>query len=147
MNLEDIGEWDDALFCVTDLTACCRPPYNSEMLLGNLFFPNGTRLVSSGAQWDFHRTRGQRTILLHRRRGGVTGIYSCVVPNAINVTQTIYIGVYSANTGELSWPCFELYELYIHSLGARPSGKLACINSLWDVSSLQASYAIIEGVD
>ena len=39
------------------------------------------------------------------------------------------------------------------SLGARPShaeggsGKLAYINSLWDVASLQASYAIIEGVD
>ena len=26
-------------------------------------------------------------------------------------------------------------------------GKLAYINSLWDVASLQASYAIIEGVD
>ena len=39
------------------------------------------------------------------------------------------------------------------SLGARPShveggsGKLAFINSLWDVVSLQAFYAIIEGVD
>ena len=39
------------------------------------------------------------------------------------------------------------------SLGARPlhveggSGKLVYINSLWDVASLQASYAIIEGVD
>ena len=41
----------------------------------------------------------------------------------------------------------------ITSLGARPShaeggsGKLAYINSLWDVAYLQASYAIIEGVD
>ena len=39
------------------------------------------------------------------------------------------------------------------SLGARPShveggsGKLAYINSLWDMVSLQAFYAIIEGVD
>ena len=42
---------------------------------------------------------------------------------------------------------------YQDSLGARPShaeggsGKLAYINSLWDVASSQASYAIIEGVD
>ena len=41
----------------------------------------------------------------------------------------------------------------ISSLGARPShaeggsGKLAYINSLWDVASLRASYAIIEGDD
>ena len=103
VTLEDIGEGDDALRCVTDLTACCRPPYTSEMgpvFLGHLFFPNGSRLPSSGAQWDFHRTRGQSAILLHRRRGGVNGIYICVVPNAMNVTQTIYIGVYSASTGE-----------------------------------------------
>ena len=45
------------------------------------------------------------------------------------------------------------YILHLISLGARPShaeggsGKLAYINSLWDVASLQASYAIIEDVD
>jgi len=36
---------------------------------------------------------------LLRRRGGEEGIYSCVIPDAMNVTQTIYIGVYSANNG------------------------------------------------
>ena len=39
-------------------------------------------------------------VLLHRRRGGVSGIYSCEIPDAMNVTQAIYIGVYSADTGE-----------------------------------------------
>ena len=106
MTLENIGEGDDALLCITDLTACCRPPYTdlgsayTSALLGNWFFPNGTRVTSSGAMWDFHRTRGGSVILLHRRRAGVTGIYSCVVPDAMNVTQTIYIGVYSRADGE-----------------------------------------------
>ena len=36
----------------------------------------------------------------YRRRGGVEGIYRCVIPDAVNVIQTIYIGVYSASTGE-----------------------------------------------
>ena len=94
-----MGEGDGALFCVTDLTACCRPPYSSNPT-GNWYFPNGTRIPSSGFQLYFHRTRGQSAILLHRRRGGVTGVYSCEIFDAMNVTQTIYFGVYSANTGE-----------------------------------------------
>ena len=39
-------------------------------------------------------------VRLHRRRGGVEGIYRCEIPDAMNVTQTIYIGVYSISTGE-----------------------------------------------
>ena len=37
---------------------------------------------------------------LNRRRGGEEGIYRCEIPDAMNVTQSIYIGVYSASTGE-----------------------------------------------
>ena len=103
MILEDIGEGDDALICMTSQTACCRPPYTDGMepkALGNWFFPNGTRVPSSGEQWDFHRTRDHMKVLLHRKRGGVEGIYHCMIPDTMNVNQTIYIGVYSASTGE-----------------------------------------------
>ena len=102
MTLEDIGDGDDALLCVTDLTACCRSPYIPlrSVAIGNWFFPNGTRVPSSGAQWDFHRRRGQSVVLMHRRRGGENGIYRCEIPDATNVTQTIYIGVYTADAGE-----------------------------------------------
>ena len=104
VTLEKIGEGDDALLCVTDQPPCCRPSYTilfgvTRPPVGNWFFPNGTRVPSSGAKWDLHRTRGQMVVLLHRRRGGVNGIYHCVIPDATNVTQTIYIGVYSADTG------------------------------------------------
>ena len=99
--LEDIGEGDDAFFCKTNQTACCRAPYTGDMgSVGNWFFPNGTRVPSSDEEWDFHRTRGQMVIRMHRKRGGVEGIYHCEIPDAINVTQTIYIGVYSASTGK-----------------------------------------------
>ena len=102
VTLEDITEGDDALFCLTDLTACCRPPYTGywEPFIGNWYFPNGTRVPSLGEPWDVYRSRGQMVVRLQRRRGGVEGIYSCVISDATNVTQTIYIGVYTANTGE-----------------------------------------------
>ena len=100
--LEDIGGDNDALLCLTDLTACCRPPYTSgsKSAIGNWFFPNGTRVPSSGSSWDFYRTRGQMMVLLQRRRGGVNGIYRCEIPDAMNVNQFLYIGVYTNNTGE-----------------------------------------------
>ena len=101
VTLEDIGERDDGLLCTTNFTACCIPPYTGNWFaLGNWFFPNGTIVPSSGEQWDFYRTRGQMVVALNRIRGGVEGIYLCEIPDSMNVTQSIYIGVYTANTGE-----------------------------------------------
>ena len=93
--LEDIGEGDNALLCVTNQTACCNQPGNS-----NWFFPNGTRVPSSNEQWGFHRTRDQMLVRLNRRRDAVDGIYRYEITASMNVTQTIYIGVYTASTGE-----------------------------------------------
>ena len=100
VTLEDIGEWPDALLCVTDYTACCRPPYTGYSTAGNWYFPNETRVPSPGNRWEFCRSRGQMVVSLHRSRGGEEGIYRCEIPDARNVTQTIYIGVYTADTGE-----------------------------------------------
>ena len=101
--LEDIGDGDDdALLCRTNYTTCCRHPNTgvNESALGNWFFPNGTRVPSASTNWGFYRTRGQMVVRMYRRRGGVEGIYRCEIPDTLNVTQTIYIGVYSASTGE-----------------------------------------------
>ena len=101
--MEDIGEGDNALFCITNLTACCTHPYTrgTPKAIGNWYFPNGTRLHSvNGEEWDLYRSRGKMVIRMNRRRGGVEGIYHCEIPDAMNVAQNIYIGVYSASTGE-----------------------------------------------
>ena len=101
MNLEDIGEEDDALFCKTNLTACCHASDTNNLPgLGNWFIPNGTKVPSSSSQWDFYRTRGQMVVRMHRRRGGVNGIYHCEIPDSMNVNQSINIGVYNTSTGE-----------------------------------------------
>ena len=97
MALEDIGgENDTALLCMTNLTACCKP----GTAIGNWFFPNGTRVPSSGNQWDFYRSRDNMVVRMHRRRGGVDGIYRCEISVLMIVNQSIYIGVYTASTGE-----------------------------------------------
>ena len=96
MALEDIGEGDDAQLCVTNLTNSCP----NQSFKGNWFFPNGTRLPNRGPSADFYRTRSQMMICLHRRRGGVDGVYRCEIRDSMCVLQTIYIGVYTAGSGE-----------------------------------------------
>ena len=103
--LDNIGEGDESLRCLTDLPACCRRPYTTDPMmsvLGNWYFPNGTRVPSSGNQWNFHRTRGQMVVRLHRRRGGATGIYHCNVLDQNGEQLSRYVGVYTTNTGGYS---------------------------------------------
>ena len=49
-------------------------------------------------------------VSLNRRRGGEEGIYSCVIPDSTNVTQTIYIGVYTAQSGESMFCSFQPFH-------------------------------------
>ena len=102
MTLEDIGENDSALLCVTNFTVCCKPSDTSinEPTLGKWIFPNGSEVSCAGKQCEFYITRGQMVVRMNRRRGGVEGIYRCVIPDSMNVTQSIFIGVYTAGSGE-----------------------------------------------
>ena len=106
VTLEDIGEDDNPLLCMTNLSACCRTPGSVS---GNWYFPNTTRVpsdmdhINRNLTWNIYRTRGKMVVYMHHRRGGVDGIYRCVIPDSMNVTQTIYIGVYTAGSGE--WHC------------------------------------------
>ena len=98
VTLEDIGQGTDALLCMTNLTTCCRNATSGAK--GNWYFPNGSKVFGTNAQWNFFRSRGQRVVYLNRRSGGVDGIYHCEIPDSMNVTQTIYIGLYTGDTGE-----------------------------------------------
>ena len=106
MNLEDIGEGNNELLCITDNTACCSRAESPGMaVLGDWSFPNGTVvpneiITADGLRWDFYRLRGASRVRLLRRRGGVDGIYRCDIPDNSDVFQTIYIGIYSASTGK-----------------------------------------------
>ena len=99
VTLEDLGENDTALLCVTNLTACCQLPGSNGSTIGKWFFPNGTEVSSSSAMWSFYITSGDMMVLLHHTKGGVEGIYRCEI-HSMKVNQTIYIGVYTASAGE-----------------------------------------------
>ena len=90
MTLEDIGEGGDALLCKTGSA------------LGEWFYPNGTEIVNETTQEerDIYRTRNQSVVRLNRKRVGEEGIYRCEIPDSMNGTQTIYIGVYTASSGK-----------------------------------------------
>ena len=98
--LDNIGESRESLLCLTDLPACCRDDYTGGRgHLGHWFFPNATMVPNFGDQWEFYRTRGQMVVLMHRRKGGATGIYYCDIPNQNEDPRRLYVGVYTTNTG------------------------------------------------
>ena len=117
VTLEDIGESGvNGLLCLTDLATCCRGrDTNGRGALGNWFYPNETAVpnriigfVGGGTSGtpiisEFYRDRDESIVRMNRRRGGVDGIYRCQIPVSLGspiVYQTMYIGVYTASTGE-----------------------------------------------
>ena len=52
--------------------------------------------ATTGLEWDLYGTRDHRNC----RGCGVDGIYRCEIPDSMNVTQSIYIGVYTARSHE-----------------------------------------------
>ena len=103
--LENIGEDDTALLCMSNLSACCRQQYTVEnvSVRGNWFLPSGSTIANetSSELRDFYSERGQVVVVrLNLGRIGENGIYRCEIPDSLNVTQTIYIGGYTAGNGE-----------------------------------------------
>ena len=98
--LDNIGESSNSLRCLTNNTACCGRAQSPYMdILGDWYYPNDTVVANTGNGWEFYRNRGQSVVRLNRRRDGVDGIYRCVIPDAEGVNQIMFIGVYTANTG------------------------------------------------
>ena len=73
----------DDLLCVTELRPCCidsiqqgewYSPYNSNVSVSR--YTNGTVLLPSDHVYS-------------------NGVYHCAIPNAMNITLYIYVGVYN----------------------------------------------------
>ena len=94
MTLEDIGDGNDALFCMTNLTGV------NGSAIGDWYFPNGTAVFSTHNDSEIHKTGGEMAVRLNRRRGGEEGIYHCEIADSMDVNQSIYVGVYNTSTGE-----------------------------------------------
>ena len=93
----DLGEDSGALYCLTDRTQCCSTEAGGE--LGVWRSPDGSD-VSGSTTADVYLVRGFSSLLLNRRSSavGLTGVYTCVIPDAGNVLRTLYIGVWNNDT-------------------------------------------------
>ena len=96
VDVEDIGESDNALLCITDKTHCCAPPY-SHKRAGEWYFPDGYKVTIEGSNPPenlFFRNRGQGVVRLNRRGNpSERGLFRCQVPDASNTMQSIYINI------------------------------------------------------
>ena len=104
VTLEDIDEDDNALLCITNSIACCGQDYKDEngSIIGNWFFANRSKVPRNpncSGLCDFYMDAHHMMVCLNHRRSGVEGIYMCEIPDSMNITQTIYIGVYTAGIG------------------------------------------------
>ena len=101
VNIMDIGTGSTALNCTTTYRPCCFsvPPPGTHW-----YFPNGSQVENNNAL-PYYRTRTQvsppGTVLLHRNPGATTtGIFCCEIPDASGIFQSLYVGIYTAYTGE-----------------------------------------------
>jgi hypothetical protein len=94
ISLNSVGEGSSALYCLTNRTLCCGANTGGADR-GIWRFSNDYNL-REGAHADIYFTRGFSAILLNRRSNavGLTGVYTCLIPDAQNTLRTLKIGLY-----------------------------------------------------
>ncbi len=107
VTITDIEVGDNALFCLSNSSSCCRP--RNGIASGQWFLPGGSNPISgsgeSSSAADFSRSRRSSAVLLNRRNNaiGPEGLYRCDVIDARNITKSLFIGIYSFNRGEVHY--------------------------------------------
>ena len=100
--LTDIGERDNALFCLSASTQCCGLSDNPNGRdLGDWYFPDGGIVaIVPGGDSDtpdnyrsIFRNRGPSVMRLNRRNNATspTGVYRCEIPDARGTNQSILV--------------------------------------------------------
>ena len=96
VTITDIGTGSAALLCTTTHPACCLSTDGSQW-----YFPDGSAVQRTGTTYYRTRTIYVGTVRLHRNPGATTtGVFHCDIPDASGDLQSIYVGIYTATTGE-----------------------------------------------
>ena len=105
VTITDIGEFRNALLCITNYSDCCRHHdlYYYYKGRSEWYYHNGSTVRIHGSGYDFYRTRGPNVVRLNRRNNATlpTGIYRCNIPVGDYNDTDIYIGVYNPESGKL----------------------------------------------
>ena len=101
MTITDIGEFRNALLCITNLSECCRQSYTGTSPR-DWYYPNNGSVATSGTGSEFYRNRDPSVVRLNRRNNATspTGIYRCRIPVNNQTGVDIYVGVYNAISGK-----------------------------------------------
>ncbi len=98
VTITDIGVGDNALFCLSNSSSCCRG--SNGVASGEWFLPGGFSPIPSGGETssndhDFSRSRRSSAVLLNRRNNAIEpeGLYRCDVIDARNVVQSLYVQI------------------------------------------------------
>ena len=98
VNITDIGNDTAALICTSTRPGCCLSTDGSQW-----YFPNGSAVQRTGTTYYRRRTISQGsggTVRLYRNPGAtLTGVFHCDIPEGGGL-QSIYVGIYTATTGE-----------------------------------------------
>ena len=111
VNLSTVGsagDNSDSVVCHTDLSTCC---YSGQGIhRGDWYFPDGTILPFIGPSVPIGFGRAAQIAVIRRTNGatGPTGIYRCDIPTVavhhptdLSVGETVHVGLYPANGGNL----------------------------------------------
>ena len=102
VNITDIGTDSAALICTTTYTPCCYSGNSATQW----YFPNGAQVQNLGLSppsMTFSRTRSRSpgAVRLNRNSGATTtGVFHCDIPDGSGDLQSLYVGIYTATTGE-----------------------------------------------
>ena len=97
-----------ALLCITNRP----PPSGSATSGGDWYAPDGTRVNEMDVQGVI-RNRGPMVVRLRRTTSGTApeGIYRCSVLDAVSTLQTVFVGLYNSEGGNV-------WSLNVHYTGA-----------------------------
>ena len=103
VTITDIGTDSAALICTTTYHPCC---FTVPLPGTHWYFPNETWLENNNAL-PYYRTRtasgpsSSGSVILHRNpEATTTGVFRCDIRDATGTFQSLYVGIYTATTGE-----------------------------------------------
>ena len=90
--INDIGEGDNALQCVTDKPDCCKGNATGQ---GQFYFPNNSRVKGIASSDSLYRNRGPQVVRLNRKNNVLTPteIYRCEIPDSSGMDRSLYMNI------------------------------------------------------
>ena len=100
MTLSDIGVNSNSLLCLTDNAECCRHS-DTPHRVREWYFPNNDSVGMKDDGGSMYMNRGPSVVRLHRKNNDTmpTGVFRCEIPDALNNSRSIYVGVYPDQKG------------------------------------------------